>query len=70
LNKGLPNSNKNFVSNNSLEVRNNNFGSTANGEDFRLSEDNTLKDKDFVILEKQKFNSLEKINKKNKGNIH
>jgi hypothetical protein len=71
MNKGVPNSNKNYVSNNSLDVRNNGgFVSAANEKDLRLSEENVLNDQNFVILEKQKFNSLEKINKKNKGNIH
>jgi len=67
LNKAVPNSNKNFGGNNSLEMRNTGFGP----EDFRASEDNTLRQEpSFSQLEKQKFNSLEKINKKNKGNIH
>lgn len=68
LNKGIPNSNKNFGGNNSLEMRNTGFGPA---EDFRASEDNTLRqEQSFSQLEKQKFSSLEKINKKNKGNIH
>ena len=68
LNKAIPSSNKNFGGNSSLEMRNTGFGPA---EDFRASEDNTLRqDQSFSQLEKQKFSSLEKINKKNKGNIH
>jgi hypothetical protein len=49
-------------------MRNTGFGPAG---DFRASEDNTLRhEASFSQLEKQKFSSLEKINKKNKGNIH
>lgn len=45
MNKGVPNSNKNYVSNNSLDVRNNGgFVSAANEKDLRLSEENALND--------------------------
>ena len=68
LNKAIPSSNKHFGGNNSLEMRNTGFGPA---EDFRVSEDNTLRqEQSFSQLEKQKFSSLEKINKNNKGHIH
>ena len=55
LNKAIPNSNKNFGGNNSLEMRNTGFGPA---EDFRVSEDNTLRQEaSFTQLEKQKFSS-------------